>query len=91
MANGKTDNQNHPYHNEIELMNAIKECINPEAVAVIHAYLQPALTRPIPRSIAKHTVDDDTIDRQVEWFIKMLVKLVGGEKEMARLAEEIDI
>lgn len=85
--------QDHPYHNEIELINAIKECISPEAVAVIHAYLEPSTALPIRTDITKRTVtvDDDTINRQVEWFSKMLIKLVGGEKEMARLIEDVDI
>jgi len=61
------------------LADALKECLSPEAVAVIASYLQPARS------------DDDEIDRQIRWFADVLVETVGGDDAMNRLVDQLGL
>jgi len=61
------------------LVDAIKDNLSPEAVAVIAAYLQPA------------HCGDERIDRQVQWFVEQLVKLLGGDDAFNRVCDELKL
>ena len=62
-----------------ELRDLLADCMSPQAVAAIVAYLQPVRT------------NNPDVDRQVHWFAEQLVKLLGGDKEQNRLAEELGL
>ncbi len=61
------------------MIEAIKDCLSPEAVTAIIAYLQPV------------QVKDKTIQHQVEWFSETLVKALGGHSAFNQLIDEIGL
>jgi len=71
-----------PTRDENERMqDALKDVLSPEAIAVMAEWLRS----PIPYC------DDDAVDRQVRWFQRRLVDLLGGSEQQARLAEELGL
>ena len=64
---------------ETELQEAIKDHFTPEAVAAIAAYLEPACC------------GDETVDRQIRWFVDQLVELLGGEEFFRQTCEELGL
>ena len=73
------DSADVPENDESELLEAIREQLSPEAVASIVSHLQGART------------NNQDVDRQVRWFADELVKLIGGDEQQARLAEELGL
>ncbi|MBI1338068.1 MAG: hypothetical protein GC164_14065 [Phycisphaera sp.] len=61
------------------LIDALRENLSPEAVAAIHAWLQPAST--------KHA----NINTELEWFRTLLRNTVGGTDAMNRLMDEVGL
>jgi len=61
------------------LIDAIKDNISPEAVAVIAAYLQPV------------HCGDERVDRQVQWFAEQLVEALGGDDAFNRMCDELGL
>ena len=55
------------------LMNAMKECMSPQTVSVIAAWLQTA------------KCGHEQVDTEVKWFADRLVKLLGGDDEFNRI------
>jgi hypothetical protein len=76
---GKTVRVTVPENDESELFEAVREQLSPHAVASIVSHLQGAQT------------NNHDVDRQVHWFTEELVKLLGGYKQQARLAEELGL
>ena len=66
-----------PIGDEI-LFDAIKDNFSPQAVAAMAAYLQAANTK------------NREVNRQLAWFAKELVKLVGA-KSYGQLLEEVGL
>ena len=62
-----------------ELRDLLQDCMSPQAVAAIVAYLQPVATK------------DPQVNKQVEWFSRQLVELLGGYEEQSRLADELGL
>jgi hypothetical protein len=60
------------------LYDALRDNLSPQAVATIAASLQTA------------RVDNDDVQRQVDWFREMLVEMLG-EGEFDRLADEVGL
>lgn len=61
------------------MVDAIRECLSPEAIATIIAYLQPV------------NVDDAKAQRQVEMFSDRLTEAVGGSDRFNRLMERVGL
>lgn len=61
------------------LVAVLRDNLSPEAVAAIVAHLQPVRT------------NDSKVDREVRWFAEELVKILGGDVQQARLAEELGL
>ena len=61
------------------LVDALRDNLSPEAVAAIHAWLQPARTR--------HT----GVNVELEWFRTLLRNTVGGTDAMNRLTDEVGL
>ena len=61
------------------LFDALRDNLSPHAVAAIVAFLQPVRT------------NNSDVDRQVHWFAGELIKLVGGNEQQNRLAEELGL
>jgi len=78
-VNGKKVRVTVPANDEQDLFDAVREQISPHAVAAIVAYLQPART------------NNSDVDRQIRWFAEELTKLVGGDEQQSRLAEELGL
>ncbi len=64
---------------EAVFWTGMRDRLSPEAVAAIVAFLQPAHTN-VPR-----------VDREIEWFSRKLVDLLGGHEQQSRLAEELGL
>jgi len=62
-----------------ELRDLIQDCMSPEAVAAIVAYLQPA------------HCGDEQVDRQVQWFAEQLVEALGGDDAFNRVCDELGL
>ena len=62
-----------------ELRDWMQDCMSPHAVAAIAACLQTNRT------------NNGEVDRQVNWFAEQLRKLVGGNEQASRLAEELGL
>ena len=62
-----------------ELRDLLQDCLSPEAVAAIVAFLQPVATR------------DPKVNKEVEWFSRQLVELLGGYEQQSRLADELGL
>ena len=60
-----------------ELMEAVRNCLSPHAVAAMAACLQTART------------DDEGVNCQLAWFRKELVMALGGPDRQNELAEEL--
>ncbi|OQB78830.1 MAG: hypothetical protein BWX88_05055 [Planctomycetes bacterium ADurb.Bin126] len=61
------------------LFDALRDNLSPHAVAAIVAFLQPVRT------------NNSDVDRQVHWFAGELTKLIGGNEQQNRLAEELGL
>jgi len=61
------------------LVDAIRDTLSPQAVAVIAAFLQPARTA------------NNDVDKQIRWFADTLVKAVGGQDTMNGLYDEVGL
>lgn len=59
------------------LADAMKDNLGPETVAAIAAFLDAATTK------------SDKVNRQMEWFVAQLIKMVGGDAAMNRLCDEV--
>ena len=64
---------------EDALADAMKDNLSPEAVAAIAAFLDAATTK------------NDKVNRQMEWFVEQLIKMVGGDAAMNRLCDEVGL
>mgnify|MGYP006977568949 CR=1 FL=1 len=62
-----------------ELRDLVQDCMSPEAVATIVAYLQPA------------HCGDEQVDRQVQWFAEQLVEALGGDDALNRVCDELGL
>ena len=61
------------------MVEAIKDCLSPAAVATIVAYLQPV------------RVKDKAVQRAVAWFSEKLVEAVGGSAALNQLMDEVGL
>lgn len=61
------------------LRDLLQDGMSPAAVATIVSYLQPVATK------------DPQVNKQVEWFSRQLVELLGGYEQQARLANELGL
>ncbi len=64
---------------ESSLIDALRENLSPQAVAVIASYLHPVLTK------------DADVDREIQWLVQRLAEAVGGWDQQNRLAEEVGL
>ncbi|MCD6369951.1 MAG: hypothetical protein J7L63_00415 [Thermoplasmata archaeon] len=62
-----------------ELRDLVQDCMSPEAVAAIVAYLQPA------------HCGDEQVDRQIQWFAEQLVEALGGDDAFNRVCDELGL
>ena len=61
------------------LVEALRDCLTPEAITTIAAHLSAARTR--------HA----EVNRQVAWFTDLLVHMLGGPSQYNRLMEEVGL
>jgi hypothetical protein len=61
------------------MLDAIKDCLTPEAVAAVVSCLRINRT------------NNKDVDGQVHWFAEELTKALGGHEEQSRLAEELGL
>ena len=78
-VNGRKVRVTVPENDESDLFAAVREQMSPHAVAAIVSFLQPVRT------------NNSDVDRQVHWFAEELTKLVGGDEQQSRLAEELGL
>ena len=61
------------------LVDALRDCLTPEAITTIAAHLAAARTR--------HA----EVNRQVAWFNELLIQTLGGYPQYNRLLEEVGL
>ena len=72
--------QHEAWEDSSVMREALRQSLSPKAIATIAVHLRRATGS-----------NDDQANREVAWFTKQLVKMLGGNEQHSRLAEELGL